>query len=206
MRMHEANSNSYPVSRMHYRRCTHFTLADDKMKHPISTISNLAYIVAGLWLILDGSAWMQDYAGVMVILLGVASGLYHWTEKQWAQEADIVAIFGAFNALMAWQLSTFTGFADHKILLFVVSLFLSGAIGFTYRSWYHEQIGFLAIQNLMVLFVRSLSLFFTALILYCMALSVARAAEEFDKETESYDIPHAIWHLLTATAMLMTGL
>ncbi|MDZ7658083.1 hypothetical protein [Fodinibius sp.] len=176
------------------------------MKHPISTISNAAYLIAGLWLILDSSAWMQDYAGIMVMLLGIASGIYHWTDKYWAQKADIIAIFGAFNALMAWQLSTFAGFADYEVLLLLVSLALSGAIGATYRSWTHEQIGFLAIQNLMVLFVRSLGQFIPALLLYLVGLWIGQKAEHADKDSSKYDIPHAIWHLLTATAILLTGL
>lgn len=176
------------------------------MKHPASTVSNIAYIIGGTWLLLDSAAWMQDYAGIMIILLGLASGAYHWTENRWAQKADIIAIFGAFNALMAWQLSTFAGFEGYNLLLFLVSLGLSVAVGFTYEDWTHKQIGFLAVQNLMVLFVRSMMSFAAALVLFLLALIIGQNAEGFNKNSSRYDRPHAVWHWLTAGGLILLGL
>lgn len=176
------------------------------MKHPLSTFTNIAYIIAGTAIIMAGGDWLQDVAGGFVIALGVLSAVYHATEWYWARKGDIIAIFATFNMVAAWQLAQFPGFEGYRDVLFVWALLTSLMVGLTYRKWNHEQIGALGMFNAFLLAMRSFLQFVPAMVFILVALWMGQRAEQNDKDLADYDRPHGLWHLLTAISILLLGI
>ena len=180
------------------------------MKHPVSTITNVAYMIGGVIVILENQGlWaLQDLSGLMLILLGVASMLYHWKDTWFWQKADVVMIYVAFTTAFAWQLSTFEGLAEKSGLLMVFAIVMSALFGIFRKRFDHDDIGLLAIFNLFLYWFRGgFFNFLIALIVAIIALIVGQKAETHSKNSRHYDIPHgSVWHMLTAVFMTLINL
>lgn len=182
--------------------------------HPKSTFWNIAYIIAGFALMTLSQSFMQLASGAAVVLLGGASGWYHWTASKTSQRADILAIYGVFFIGFAWQLSANPAVAPYNWLLLLTAVGLTVAVGFTYDDWSHAQIGVMAIANIVALFIRldlvygfqwlMLAQFVVAVSLYLSGLYAARKAEWYPKNSYEYDQLHARWHRRTAAAIFLT--
>lgn len=60
--------------------------------------------------------------------------------------------------------------------------------------------------NAFLLAMRAFWQFVPAMVFILVALWMGQRAEQNDKDLADYDRPHALWHLLTATGILLMGI
>jgi hypothetical protein len=71
------------------------------MQEPVSTLTNLAFIAVGL--IIFRRSW---YAGIMTIVLGVASAGWHWTQQPGWQSFDLIMMYFMLISLIDYALGS----------------------------------------------------------------------------------------------------
>lgn len=175
------------------RRCA-FPLA------PRNTWSNVAYIVAGAWVLLFRTTLNDIAMALALILLGCGSAAYHGWKTIPTHRLDLAGMYAVFGAL-----------AIHGIVPEVTWAALPMALigaGLAWRwawAWkgmgLEEQMGLL----LVVASLRPLILGPRGLILAGWALFVlAMGAWQLDRRTTRLGLwGHAIWHILTAAAITL---
>lgn len=158
------------------------------MNNPVSIITNAAYIAVGITLLPTVVP-----VGVALILLGVASFIYHGTGVYWAQKADEIMIYGVLWSFIGWQLSgdpVFTG---------VFASVLTGYMGFTHKAWDSYKTVPLIFGLLVFIRVWQMEpLMFVVPFLLGTFFAVVGLSEDV-----SEDVPHGLWHLLTAYGFYM---
>jgi uncharacterized membrane protein len=90
------------------------------MKEPLSTVSNLAFAVAGVAVALQETA-VAIYAGLCLCFLCYGSWMYHKTGLSFHQRLDEIAMYWAFNSIIAFKLFALFGNAPAAILLAVTA-------------------------------------------------------------------------------------
>lgn len=166
-----------------------------------STYSNFGFIASGLAIAIYGGI-IEDgllaYAGIMHFALGLASGLFHWTLDYFWQKADEIAMFGFFNAAMARGIGALA--PGLEVELIVISLVLTGVMGYFHRRFDNDTVGLLGLINLIVLFARGgwihLGIVFVA---YLVAYYFNQKGQ-IEGSVRHRDKPHARWHWIAAGA------
>jgi hypothetical protein len=153
------------------------------MREPISTLTNAAYVLAG---ILVGGIY-----GVALVALGIASGGFHATQDRRWQAADecmmyvvlcclavlwgvppVIGYVGALALVVAWQR------LDSFVMVPVLTAFVLLLIG--------VQVPLKGV---------------TLALLGGAAFAIRQLAERAGGQTE--DVGHGVWHVLTATALYL---
>lgn len=159
------------------------------MKHFLSIITNLSYIIAGVavW----SNAW---YVGLSLVLLGLASGWYHYAHTRISNAADIIGIYLTLNACIIYMLA---GYGVPLEYLLVGGLAVTGVMA-TYESKIDSML--VIPTQFLVLALLSLDqvpnyvpIFIAALLLNIPHLRMHGKAPHFFIE-----FTHGVWHILTA--------
>lgn len=87
-------------------KLTHSEQALDRaIREPQNTWSNLAFVIAGAWLIGNATLRSSRLAGAMLIAVGVGSFLYHASASRTLRQLDVAAMYGLFLVLSALALA-----------------------------------------------------------------------------------------------------
>lgn len=166
---------------------------------PRNTWSNLAYVLAGLWIALDGMSASALILALCLLTLAIGSGLYHALKYRWANDLDWVGMYAtmgalAGNGIVANSLPR-SGFAIIAMvaiaLAFIIPfqrrrfdwhmgvLYLIASVpAFLWGSWYYASIGL-------------------------VAFGVAYGCWLLDRKGYGRWF-HSFWHILTAIAIAAT--
>lgn len=155
------------------------------MRHPVSVITNAAYLLAGL--MVDG------VYGLSLVALGIASGGFHaGLGRRW-QAADECAMYVALCALaglygVPWPLALLAA-AVFVVQHPVISSF----------TWVPVLVG---VNAVLIALVDPLLALEVAAIA-AVAFVIRQWAERHGGVTEDYG--HGLWHILTAIALYMAA-
>jgi hypothetical protein len=166
---------------------------------PFNTFSNLAYFAAG-WAV--WTTFANKPAAVMaasLTLLGVGSSMYHGTKTKWGARLDHAGMYAVFGALVIYCVAP-----THPAVPYVMLGGAAGsAIGFALvdpgdlNARMGLLLGLASIRGFLLG-----SVLLSGLSLGCFA--IAFTAWQIDKRTTLLSrFGHAIWHLLTATAVAL---
>jgi len=149
--------------------------------------SNAAYLVAGIVMLLVG----HQLAGLALIFLAVASGLFHQTGKLWARRLDrygiLLVILGTaaeVGAIPLWVVLPL-GVLSAVVVRKPVDLYIALGCGFLMGYRWPASI--------------------IAGLLFLGAVLFGRWGERYQysvQEALKYDVLHSIWHVLTAAAVV----
>jgi len=153
-----------------------------KMKEPISTYTNLAYIVAGV-------AMWNPVLTTAHIILGITSGGYHWTKNRLWQKLDVRAMFLVFGAHMwnfigSWEAALMIGLA--VILTWVRESDFSTEVTIPYMFLITAA---LALSS-------GVSWFFLIVFIIALVCNIPFLYLNLNKGVT--DVLHGLWHILTA--------
>ena len=171
-----------------------------KPKDPVSTWTNLAYLFAGILMVISDpnpSTW--------VLLLGflgltVGSMAFHWTKATWGQRADEIGMYVAFSSLILALLGV------HWAMMLVAQ----GLVLFFAIRLIDKLDSFFWVPALVVIsiLVSPISLLFklSVVLLYSTSVLIRHLGEleEDAGRLVKYDYAHGIWHIATALAALST--
>lgn len=152
------------------------------MKQPISALTNIAYIAVGVALLAN------PVIGVSLIMLGLASFLFHATDDYWAQKADEIAIYLVLWAFIGHQISgdpVFTGVFTATMTLYM---------GLTHRAWdSFKTIPMLFVLLVMIKIWQIQSLLFV--VPFVLGVGCAFIGRKTNADEDGL---HGLWHILTA--------
>jgi len=81
---------------------------------PVNTFTNIAYMLAGAYVMWNNKAWGAAVECVMLVLLGIGSGVYHGFKTHFAGACDDAGMFLVFGAMTVYAYapaSEYTPFA-----------------------------------------------------------------------------------------------
>ncbi|SRR6266496_6041891 len=164
---------------------------------PRNTWSNLAYVLAaaGVWP-------LSKTFAVMLGLLGIGSGLYHGFKTQWADRLDNAGMYAAFGSLTVWMVAPRTVFAPLAMVL--LTGILIWRFVYTKVPDNYETILMGAFSGISVVAV-ALNGSPVAALTSLVLMGVAYISWWADQQRK-FPWPkwgHAVWHLLTATAIYL---
>ncbi len=67
---------------------------------PRNTVSNLAYLAAGVWVVTTQVVPVRWVLGAALLLLAMGSALYHATKRTWANNLDWAGMFATMSVLV----------------------------------------------------------------------------------------------------------
>lgn len=177
-----------------------FNLFDLRLQ-PISSITNIAYPIAGyFW-------WTVDpLTSIALFCLGIGSFMYHSTPnrpfakyRMW-QSLDIMAIFFVFMALMGYYAHLAFDVAQQFIYfpVFLITALLSTR---------ERQISSMTAIPIMMLIIMLLTCLsgndFWYVLVFLIALAFNIPHVWISQEGTLHDVTHGIWHVLTSVAFYM---
>lgn len=157
------------------------------MFEPISTISNVAFILFGIFVF-----QRSKYVGVVTIVLGIASGGWHWTLNSLWHTFDFGMIYFMLLSLINYALDS-----QYTVIAFLSSL---GLIGLHFILPSHLIISVIAL----VLFIALLQHYSTTrvlIIVSCFVLWISTNIPYLHKWDVAFwrlDVLHGISHLCAA--------
>lgn len=169
------------------------------MKNPLSTISNISYIIAG-WFALTKNPEMS----IIVILLGIASTGFHWKRNDAWHKHDIVAIYYVF-AMSAGQLIVDNaGLAIGLIVGALCQWWFHFAPSIERKRLSNEIIGILGIICLIAFALQNTTGDTIHMISwFLLSLFIKWIADKRDEFSLHYDKFHAVWHLTSARGIYL---
>jgi hypothetical protein len=72
---------------------------------PRNALSNLAYPLVGGLLYFSAPSWTSDIFALMLLVLGIGSGLYHWFKSAAANKLDHLGMYAVFLALVTYAVA-----------------------------------------------------------------------------------------------------
>lgn len=182
------------------------------MIHPFSTLTNLAYVLAGMAIALRGHP-TGVFVGIAFVVLGMGSAWYHATRVAEHQLADERGMYLAFSMLIG---ATFTGVVPDLWLVGVMILATTMGVVLASVAAHPKVSSFTVIPVLVLSMLALLALNHDAMA--ALKLLVAFLAIEAWREIPEnnfgpprpawvmrlYDPIHGIWHLVTAYLMYMS--
>lgn len=159
------------------------------MREPVSTVTNLAYVLAGAYAAFSGE-WLY---GATLVFLGIASGGYHATLSGHWQAADECAMYVTLCAL-----STLYGVPVFAALLMAVALCLSWASVSSFTV-----VPVLVAVNVVLVGFQNIGMAAVLALLAVCAYAIRQYAVWRGGTIE--DIGHGIWHVLTAAALYIAA-
>lgn len=149
--------------------------------------SNIAYVIGGLYLLMNFS----PVPGVALMLLAIGSFIAHLKGGKW-WVADWVGMYLTFGAIITHNLE-------------LSWLWLVPVAGIAYKWGTDNYPLFAALWTASVVASYLAGVAITIpLILFGVGLICQRAAEASDDhESETYQILHSIWHVLTMVAIIL---
>jgi len=175
------------------------------MKEPIATATNLAYGVAGVFMIAEGSA-LGIYAGIGSIMLMLGSAWFHGLRTRLGQTADEIAMYAAIVALDVYLFAHLFSLASDAAYLIAIGVLLTLVLA---TNW--DKIdSFIAVPALAlfgVLLVGLQATWIAAAGLFIQfAIAVALRQQGVVTRGMGGDLLHGIWHILTGAALLFAFL
>lgn len=167
---------------------------------PRNTFSNLAYVAAGILVLLKSMALANIEFAAALVFLGVCSGTYHGFKTPATGKLDDAGMYAVFSSLLFYVLSPHYPLIG--LFMLIASILTVMELGFHSRSSYlHPFVGlttvlcvvYVALNDNPLIAGISLLIFGGAYIIWWM-----------DKKKTFTVAPkwgHAFWHLFTATAI-----
>lgn len=171
-----------------------------KPKDPVSTWTNLAYLFAGILMVVSSPSM-----GTLVLLSGflgltIGSMAFHWTRAAWGQKADEIGMYVAFSSLILALLEVH----------WAIMLMVQGLVLFLAVRLIDKLDSFFLVPALVIIsvLVSPMSLLFklSVVLLYSTSVLIRHLGEleEDAGRFVKYDYAHGIWHIATALAALST--
>ena len=169
------------------------------MKNPLSTISNLAYIIAGAFALSANPAM-----GVFVILLGIASTGFHWTRSRAWHHFDIAAIYFVFWVAAGQMIAGELGMAIGFVIASICHWWYNFAPT-VHRSRNSTNIIGISGAFCLVAFAVQNPVLSTLHMTgwFIVALLIAKSANSYDEESAEYDRRHSLWHICTGVGIYL---
>lgn len=159
------------------------------MKTLISTVSNAAYIIAGI------AVWSNTwYVGLALILLGLASSWFHYSGTRVSNAADIIGIYLTLNMVVVYLLSGYGVPLPHMLIGATLVTMIMAAYENVLESLVVIGVQFTIVSLLSLdILGNYLPIFLAAMIFNIPHLRMHGKAPHFFIE-----YTHGIWHILTA--------
>jgi hypothetical protein len=174
------------------RRCT-FPIG------PRNTYSNVAYLLAGIWVVVTQPDTVRWVMGPALAVLALGSALYHGTKRVWANNLDWVGMYACLSVLVVHGV-----FRDNEgVALGALSLSTTMALLWPYQPTHFDwHMGLLFVAALIPAYLIGHPM----LALYALlAFAVSYLAWQADKRRWKVVglWGHAIWHVGTAVALAL---
>lgn len=172
------------------------------MRQPVSTITNLAYLVAGLVLMRNGGP-VGVVSGLAFAFLGIASGWYHWALSKKAQITDERGMYLCLTISIAAQLYAISPVAGLTGLYVAVLAGVLLSIGAERLDSYWVipilSLGALLLHGVAVSWESALWLF-----LGLVGATLIREGHDRSRTLRPYrDLVHGVWHMATALYLFL---
>lgn len=168
---------------------------------PVNTYSNLAYVLAGLFIFKNLPNLAGFVQALAMVYLGVASALYHGTKRGWAAKLDHSGMYVGFTALTVYTLSPTSPFIGPVMALVATIVAWRLAYHSSWELLYPFMGVFVAICFLAVALNGSLVLAIGSLGTFGLAYIIWWADKRKTFWPKKWG--HGLWHILTAAAFTM---
>lgn len=160
------------------------------MQQPISVGSNAIYPMAGIFW------WTVDpLVSVALIILGAASGWYHWTRHTLSQQADVGAIYLSLNAIIGYLI--FPGWAGW---VFAVGL---SALMWVWREKYYSTQTIAILIGIVALAAGAADMGWLWLVAFGIGYGFNLPFLYGEAKEWVVDLTHGIWHLNTGIGFFL---
>lgn len=167
-----------------------FSFMPNRSVQAADTFTNVAYVAAGLYVLLE---LLQPYHVAMaaaLFFLGLVSGLFHATSARLAQSLDEIGMYAVLSVLF-WAAVAGTFVVDGIYLIMVASWLVLTAFHRELDS--HKWVPGIAVATFLVIMLLGSKL------LGLVAVGLFILAWLANQHISDYG--HAIWHVLTAAAL-----
>jgi len=186
---------------------------------PLNAVSNLGFVIAGLWLLLRSQRHGEPAAvralPVLMMLIGIGSGAFHTFATRWAEVLDVafiglfiywfVACYARYRWAAPWWLALLCMGLFHGFALLVTQGFTAGA--FNGSVAYFPALAGLLIFGLLSSWKDRLPRarwFFAAAFVFSLSLTL-RSVDQLICALWPYGT-HWAWHLLNALTLSLATL
>lgn len=161
-----------------------------------NTVSNAAYALAGLWVVLTQSGAVRWVMGAALLTLAIGSALYHATKQIWANNLDwlgmgasmmVLVVHGAFPEAEGLALGAFSVGSVAALLI-------------AQHMHFDEVMGALFVAAIVPAYLYGDKTLATAsVVLFLLAMAFWQMDRKHWKIVGLYG--HSAWHCLTSAAM-----
>ena len=176
-------------------------------KEPISTFTNLAYVLFAAFKVWGESIWIMEFYVILASLsLAVGSSLFHGRRKHIFQKIDETSMYGFLIALMIWNIGS--------VWFIPFGIIISLAMGLNHQ-YISSTKGVLSLVIILIILTGLLDSWMTSLlatVVFIIAYFTRQYGESHFNEYKitkgesnfwTYDILHGMWHVETAMAAYM---
>jgi len=178
-----------------------------KMKEPISTLTNLVFVVAGIPMLLTGTL-AGVYTFLCMVLLCVGSWRYHQTLTSRNSGFDEVAMYWAFFALIAVEMSAYIEYQTAMALAIAASIIFTVNWRTLAVTTFVPILVFIAIilNGIAAGLVSSLYIFGILMVASIFKFTGPMILQRMNNTKVAIiidDIFHSVWHILAAYGMYL---
>lgn len=174
---------------------------------PIATWTNLAYILAGLYLMVTHPiAW---FYGVTLCMLGLASALYHGTGYRKWRYFDRIGMYSTFSTLLFFVLYQLIPLPEYLFLSLSITLSIIFARNHKkFNTGTVIPLMFLITWLILITFTPHKIYYLGILLLFAAAGALNMLGEHYNRSDNrnnylKHDLLHGTWHLLTALGLVL---
>jgi len=191
--------------------------ASGYMRHPWNSVSSFSFVVLGAWLILTGNdpeggdSSLRLYEitmGVMNIVFGLSSFLYHATESETVGTVDIALVFANKIGVLLVQFNL--SFGDAALALNAILVLMAGDF---FRNWetpedfsvlkYEYKLLAVCLVLIFATFHGDYEPYFVFLAAYVFKLCDFLATRKFRRRWTGPLQGTSVYHILTAVSIYM---
>lgn len=157
--------------------------------------SNVAYVLAGFFTIVYTTGPLVTFCGISLIMLGLASGIFHYSGIYPAQKGDEIGIYLVLMASLVKLIGAFPA-------LSIIAVLCAAA----YMASYHRKFssfttaGILGLANFSIAFFLNWQLALASFVIFAIAIALTYLGRKYPEYNEGC---HAAWHVLTAEALYL---
>ena len=183
-------------------------------EQPVNTYTNLIYAAAGVFLALDLRTGPAFVFALAMVILCVASSLYHALSTYKTGRFDVGGMYTVFSALAVYALCVATDVPPGwtTFVMFAVPAIL-GLVGAFVKAWYRENVNwkiaiflivaYLVLVERIVTHNKGGAILFTVLSFGLFTIAIASWLLDKQCKFPLQRWGHGVWHLLTGVAIGM---